>query len=181
MEQPRKGPHKRAGEKGPNLNARRSSGFFAKSISQRKEFLRVYATSGSIPQAAGYIGVAPETVYDYRKKNPGFAMVMEKVRRRFRQELEGAAFKRGVKGWIEPVHGKEGRIGQIRRFSDRLLELLLKKNIAEFTDKVEVETTGTVAQIGLEDLRKLSPEGREKLREVLIELGGTDGSEEKPS
>lgn len=170
----KKGPNKRAGEKGPNINPRREPGFFGRSITARKEFLRVYGMTGSISQAAGYIGVTKECVYGYRNKHPAFAMLMEKVRRRFRQELEQAAHKRGVKGWLEPVYGKEARIGYVRRFSDRMLELLLKKNIPAFTDKVEVESTSVNAAVSLDDLRKLSPEGREKLRAVLEELGGAD-------
>jgi len=65
---------------------------------------------------------------------------------------------------------------------NRLLELLLKKNIASFTDRVEVEQTGAVASLGLDDLRSLSKEGRDSLRKVLQELkpDGTPMAPEAP-
>lgn len=171
MEGPKpRGPNKRAGERGPNVNPTRELGHFARSLRARKEFLRQYAISGSIAQGAGYIGVTKECIYDYRNKHPHFALLMEKIRRKFRAELEGEARRRAVEGWLEPVFGKDGRIGSVRRFDSRLLELLLKKNIASFTDKVEVEHGGAVAQMGLADLRSLSKEGRENLRKVLQEL-----------
>lgn len=37
-----------------------------------------------------------------------------------------AAHSRAVDGWLEPVFGKDGQVGEVRRYSDRLLELLIK-------------------------------------------------------
>ena len=180
-EQPRRrGPYRRGGEKGPNINPRKEPGRFATSLRARKEFIRVYSITGSVADGAAYVGVTVETVYNYRNTHPAFMTIMEKHRRRFRLQLEQAAHKRGVEGWLEPVYGKEARIGTVRRFSDRMLELLLKKNVPAFTDKLEVESHGTVANVSLEDLRKLSKVGREKLRGVLEELGGGSGDLAEP-
>lgn len=37
-----------------------------------------------------------------------------------------AAHRRAVDGWDEPVFGKDGQVGTIKRYSDRLLEMLLR-------------------------------------------------------
>lgn len=170
-----RGPYKQGGERGPNVNPRREPGFFSRTIRARKEFLRVYAATGSIAEGAGFIGVSKEVVYQYRNANPAFATLMEKVRRKFRQSIEAEIHRRGVVGWLEPVYNRQGEpVGDVRKYSDRLLELLAKRNVGAYVDKVEVEATGTVTQLDLNDLRALSKDGRAKLRQVLEELGSNE-------
>lgn len=176
-----RGPYKRGGETGPNTRPSRERGQFAASARARREFLRAYRRCGEVTTAAYSIGVVPETVYNYKRANPAFALLMEKVRRRFRLGIEDEVYRRGVEGVVEPlVTGKgvvldeEKNPVHVRKYSDRMLELLAKRSIPAYTDKVELEgTLGlAVGLTGLEGLKKLTPSARAKLREVLAELGG---------
>lgn len=62
----------------------------------------------------------------------------------YRKEArEAEAHRRAVKGWKEPVYYKGIECGTIRRFSDRLLELLLKADNPKYRDQgqqVNVQT-----------------------------------------
>lgn len=59
----------------------------------------------------------------------------------YRESLEAEVHRRAVDGWDEPVYQKGEMVGLIRRHSDRMLELLIKKNIPEYRDKVSVDAS----------------------------------------
>ena len=62
-----------------------------------------------------------------------------------------AAHDRAVNGWLEPVYHKGEVCGHVRRFSDRLLELLLKADDPEkFADRQKVEQTGKVLVMNID-------------------------------
>jgi hypothetical protein len=56
-------------------------------------------------------------------------------------KLEREAFRRGVEGWVERgVFDKDGRRpGDVVRYSDRMLELALKRHIPEYRERAELD------------------------------------------
>lgn len=60
-------------------------------------------------------------------------------------------YRRAVVGYEEPVRNNKGEIvGTVRRFSDRLLELYVKRHMSEYREKLsaDVNVTGGVLVVG---------------------------------
>lgn len=102
-------------------------------------FLAEYAKFGLLGQAARAADVSPETIRKYRRDIPEFAEMFDQALADFRESLEKEVHRRAVEGWDEPVYQKGELCGTIRRHSDRMLELLAKRHIAEYRDKVTVD------------------------------------------
>lgn len=54
--------------------------------------------------------------------------------------MEREAFRRGAKGWLEPVFFQGTECGKVRKYSDRMLELCLK---AEYPEKYNIDRAQT--------------------------------------
>lgn len=115
-------------------------------------FLREFATSGLVGASAIRAGVSDDTVRNHRdpKKavyDPEFAEAYERAQSIFREGLVSEAYRRAVEGWLEPVYQKGECVGEVRRYSERLLEMLLKRFDPAFRDKAAVDVN--VAQGGV--------------------------------
>ena len=73
------------------------------------------------------------------KSDPDFSQAYHSALACFRESLEAEAYRRGAPGWQEPVFQGGEQVGAITRYSDRLLELLLKRHMPEFRERVSVE------------------------------------------
>ena len=60
------------------------------------------------------------------RENKGFAEAFLEAEEYYVDTLEEEIHRRAVTGYEEPVFGKEGQIGTIKRYSDRLLEVAIK-------------------------------------------------------
>ena len=56
--------------------------------------------------------------------------------------VEAEIRRRGVEGWDEPVFQGGKRVGVIRRYSDRMLEILAKAHRPKFRENTRVEVSG---------------------------------------
>lgn len=163
-------------------------------------FLERFAETGRHEESALYAGVSYETMRAWRKTHPDFASKFQAAERVYKEKLRREIERRGVEGWLEPVYSQgqralepvvdaegfvqydgEGRVVQrpasVRKFSDRLLELLAKRQDPEFRERSEI-SVGAPSEATLElassaavrrELGKLSDEGRAHLRHVLSE------------
>lgn len=102
-------------------------------------FLHNFAKLGLLGMSARAADVSPETIRVYRRDVPEFAEMYDLALQDYRESLEREVHRRAVEGWDEPVYQKGEMVGTIRRHSDRMLELLIKKNIPEYRDKVSVD------------------------------------------
>ncbi len=88
-------------------------------------------------------------------------------------QVESELHRRAVLGYEEPVYQRGEKVGTVRKYSDRLLELRIKSLIPAYRNHSKVEIDQKVehakaASAALEaDLRKLTPEGRDALREFI--------------
>lgn len=90
--------------------------------------------------------------YEWLKRlraDPTFSALEEAALESYRDSLCREAHRRAVEGVDEPVIGgkdKDRVVAVIRKYSDRLLELMLKRHIPEFREKWEgeVKVTGGV-------------------------------------
>lgn len=167
---------------------------------RKREFLRHLAehgvareaARGASPHAKGADG-AYKTFADERNRNPAFAQAWDDAIAEAIGKLEREAFRRGVEGWVERgVFDKDGnRVGDVVRFSDRMLELALKRHVPEYRERAQLDVNGRVqihadlrARIeadidstherrAVELFRELAPEARSQLRALLAPLART--------
>ncbi len=107
-----------------------------------------------------------------------FAEAREAALAAFAEMLAREVRRRAVEGWIErELQDKDGNVvGHVTKFSDRLLELALKRADPAYREHVKVDSTleasvkPAVAPIPVE-LSRLNREGRDALRLVMAQMG----------
>lgn len=115
---------------------------------QQKAFLEQYKSVGIITAAARLVGIDRQRHYewlDQPTKYPTYQALFESAHEEACDRLETEALRRAVQGWDEPVFGKgPGQhagtvvVGAVRKYSDRMLELLLKARRPEkFKERFE--------------------------------------------
>jgi len=176
------GAYKAKGETGPNDRGNLGRRFDAE---RKRAFLDILALTGRPAQAAQKIGVALRTVESHRSRrsqqyDEEFAIAYDESMELYREILQEAIHRRGVEGVEEPVFYKgrpatdaEGNPVGIRKFSDAMLALHAKRHDPAYRDRQIIEQHSTNVNAALEDLSKLSPESRRKLREILEDEGGS--------
>jgi hypothetical protein len=116
-------------------------------------FLDAYRKIANVTLAAERAGVSRRAVYKRGEADPEFAGAMEDAREEAYDRLEHEAFRRGARGVLEPVFYQGERCGEIRRYSDALLALLLKANRPErFRENARIEHAG---QVGVVPVREI--------------------------
>ncbi len=112
------------------------------------KFINLYAQYGVKFKCAKACGITPYAVTRHEKTDPDFKEAVEWARLVFCDSIEETIIDRAIHGWDEPVYSQRlgTQIGSIRRFDNKLLELLAKRHIAAFRDKqqVDVNVTGGV-------------------------------------
>lgn len=114
---------------------------------RKRAFLERFRTNGNISASCeGLVGRA--TIHVWLKDDPKFRAAFEHAREEAGDRLEEEARRRAAEGWLEPVYNHGERAGDwvndagqpvqpgtqnarwvaatVRKYSDRLLELLLK-------------------------------------------------------
>ncbi len=99
----------------------------------RQKFLVALRETANVSEAARRVGISRRRAYDVRNADPVFAAAWEDAVETAIDTLEAEAWRRGKEGWDEPVFYRgeiqrdaEGKPVTIRKYSDRMLELLLK-------------------------------------------------------
>lgn len=107
----------------------------------QNKFLNTLALTGNVTRAADEAGVNRRTAYEWREGWPEFAAAWRDAIEQATDALEAEARRRAVEGWDEPVFHKGERTGVIRKYSDRMLEILLKGHRPAFRES-RLELTG---------------------------------------
>lgn len=103
-------------------------------------YLEAVSKLGVIMRAVDQVpGLSWATVQHWRRKDPDFEARLRDARGAFSERLETEAVRRATLGVEEPVFYKGNQVATVRKPSDRLLELLLKKHNPEFRDKVTAD------------------------------------------
>lgn len=93
---------------------------------RRIAFLAAYAELGNVSDACEVAGVGRRTHYDWLDADTSYAAAFADARESAADRLERAALIRAVDGIDEPVFHKGEVVGHVRRYSDSLLQFLLK-------------------------------------------------------
>lgn len=102
---------------------------------RKRAFLEHLATYGIAVEAAraaspGCPSGAMATFKDARRRDPEFAAAWEEAAEQARGVIEAEIRRRAIEGWEEP-----GRNGPVRKYSDRLLELMARARLPEYRDQ----------------------------------------------
>ena len=134
---------------------------------ERKEiFLAELGRTGVFAQAAR--AASPDSLHgaltsfrDERERDPEFAAAWDEAVDHSTGMIEGEAIRRAVEGWHD---------GKVQKYSDRLMELILKRRDPEYREhrKYEVDAKTEVTKKPL-DLSHLSDRKLQLLKELLDE------------
>jgi hypothetical protein len=103
-------------------------------------YLAAVAKLGVIMRAVDAVeGLTWAVVQNWRRSDPDFENRVLDARKSFAERLEGEAIRRGAIGYEEPVFYKGRKVATVKKHSDRLLELLLKKHNPEFRDRITAD------------------------------------------
>lgn len=117
----------------------------------REAFLDELRQRGNVRDAARVAGLARQTFYEWKGADPDFAAAWDEALDEAADTMEREAWRRAVEGVDEPVFGRvgkdqDGEVGTIRRYSDSLMQLLLKAHRPEkYRERQQVEHSGSIA------------------------------------
>lgn len=165
------GPNRQAGERGEGTKVR-----VLFNAERKQLFLDEFAKTARVTDACIAAGICRQTYQDHSANDPEFRANVELARQAYADILVKEVHRRGVTGVKEPVFWQGQIVGHVYKPSDRLLELITKRHVAEFRDRVQVDQkTELSGSLGLAfgGLSGLSQAARDKLRDVLSEAEGT--------
>lgn len=117
---------------------------------QKSAFIEALKKRVFVSPAAEDAGIDRTTVYLWREEDAEFKRAWDDVDRMNTDKLKSEAFRRAAVGVDEPVYGrvkewdkvakryveKTGVVGTVKRYSDKLMELMLKARDPEFREAV---------------------------------------------
>lgn len=132
-------------------------------------FLEALGRVPIVTLAARSAQVAPSSVYEARKVDPGFAEDWDAAIAIGADVCEIEVWRRGITGVVKPVFQGGQQVGEIREYSDRMLELLIKRHKPHlYRERHSLEHTG---RAGLPiEVTVISP--REELVKRLDRIAG---------
>lgn len=113
---------------------------------KKQAFIEIYRQNGLVQRSAKTIGVSPPTIANHRKKDPTFDMACQMAYKDYCESLEREAYRRAVEGVPEAVFYQGIHIADKLVYSDRLLELKLKRHMPEYRERqsIDMSVTGGV-------------------------------------
>ncbi len=121
-------------------------------------FLAVLAEPGTVTDAAKAAGWSHTMAFRVRDAHPAFAEAWKAAWEAGTDALELEAMRRAGLGYEEPVWYQGNQVGTVRKFSDRLMELMLKARRPErYRERYEV--THTVAPMSAAELQRAREAG----------------------
>lgn len=116
-------------------------------------YLEALAETGRVMESCRAAGLTWAQMSKHRQRTKGFADVEDAAMEVYRDTLRREVHRRAVEGVQKPVYYRDQRIdepGESVVYSDRLLEMLLKRHCPEYQEKVQVDhnVRGGVLVIG---------------------------------
>lgn len=144
---------------------------------ERVTFIQEFAKCGLLTTASQKAGRSPFTFRALIDNDPSFKELVEEAYDYFKDTLEDTAYKRAVNGWDEPVYQKGEMVGTIHRYSDRMLEILLRGNRPQkFRDNVKVDANITGGIMIMPAIVVNGDEWQRQYSEALKQQAGADAA-----
>lgn len=117
---------------------------------QQEDYLEALADCGLVHASCEKADVLYEDLRVSRLHDKVFAAAFDVARRHHGEQWESATRARGIDGWEEPQFHDGKVCGHKRRYSDRCLEMGLKRFCPEYREKMQVDATisGGVLVVG---------------------------------
>lgn len=106
-------------------------------------YVSLVCRTGLITQSALDVGVSIETARNHRNSDEEFGQAVQLALDVYRDSLSKEVHRRGVTGVNQPVFYMGRKCGVVRKYSDKLLEMHLKRHIPEYRDHLNVDATVT--------------------------------------
>lgn len=121
----------------------------------RAAFCEALGKYGVLQGACDAVGISYEHMNKTRKADKAFDENVKAALRRYNNVLREEAHRRAVEGWVERPIVEGGEIvGEVRKVSDTLMALLLKRTDPGFKERVEhdgkLKTDSTVTNAPLD-------------------------------
>jgi hypothetical protein len=98
----------------------------------RARFLETLRATANVTKSAAAINVSRSSIYEHREADEAFASEWDDAVEEATDALETEARRRALDGWDEPVWWQGMECGVVRKYSDRLLETMLRANRAKY-------------------------------------------------
>jgi hypothetical protein len=112
-------------------------------------FLEAFSQFGTIAGVSRLANVGRRTHYDWIQQDAAYNEAFSEATEQYADAVRDEVRRRAIEGYLEPViyqgaiaKDERGRPLMLRKFSDRLLELLAKAKCPEFREKHEVAGVG---------------------------------------
>lgn len=129
-------------------------------VDKKKKFInKLRKNGGNKSAAAAYVGVSQATIYAHEKKDEVFKEKVEEARNYALHEVAEEMHRRGVEGWDEPVYFQGMHVGDVRKYSDRLLE--------KRAEALDPETYGKKSQVEINQNVTIDHQAKNKLANLL--------------
>ena len=118
--------------------------------------LNTLANCGVVYRAVCEKGVSYRQWHRLCKDFKGLGELQQEALELYREKISMIVHNRATDGWKEPVFYKGCLVGQIRKFSDRMLEMHAKRHVPEYRDRanLDVNVTGGVLVVHSGDIDK---------------------------
>ncbi|MCC7171718.1 MAG: terminase [Planctomycetes bacterium] len=139
-----------------------------------RKFLDALAVEGNVSAACRASGASRTRAYKRRNRDSKFKAAWERHVEDFADRLEAEATRRAVDGWDEPVFYQGKRTGSVRKYSDRMLELMLKATRPQkFRESLADAIAGRTS-------REMAAQIRDAMRAATATVPGPPAAEPQP-
>ena len=112
---------------------------------KKKKFLDAIAKGYSVSMSCRIAHFSKSGIQKHHAKSKAFRKAWDEAYESGADVLEDEAWRRAVEGIDEPKWYKDVEIGAVRKFSDRLLEMLLKaRRPDKFKERFDANVTGDI-------------------------------------
>ena len=141
----------------------------------KARFLEVLSETANVAEARKAVGLTARRLFLLKESDPEFSRDWELCFNIGISSLESEAVRRAKDGVPEPVWYKGEEVGSVQKYSDGLLQFLLKGNMREkYGDRIQADLrTITIPQ---EKLKALSDEELQALANITEKLVPPEGS-----
>ena|SRR5262245_12531219 len=115
-----------------------------KTLQLQKALLQAYLKHGTIYHACLDAEIARVTQYDWLERDKGYAKAFKDAQACYLEILEREADRRAREGWDEAVFYKGDICGYVRKFSDTMLIVRLKRLDPSYRDRYDVNHSGSI-------------------------------------
>lgn len=113
-------------------------------------FLDHLQRTGLVRRSLLAAGLDPRQYEATRRRDPAFAAEVDLALDLYAESVQATVAERGKDGWMEPVFYQGVEVAQVRKYSDKLLEMEAKRVCPGYRDRVQVDANvrGGVLVVG---------------------------------